>query len=185
MKQVELVWFDPGGVTGWCVVSAASAWVAGQGSGGWTRSGIGCSVNLRVLASGQTDCGAGQRTQLGSDELKGMSVCSQLLSDWERAAWGFEDFVVGSFNTTREFLTPVRVFSVLTFWDWQAHGRRPFVQLAAQAKGAATDARMKNVGLYRPGQGHATDALRHAVVFLLRCRARKELREAAWPEVYG
>jgi hypothetical protein len=59
--------------------------------------------------------------------------------------------------------------------------RAPFVQNASMAKSTATDERLKDAGLYRPGMLHAVDAMRHATTFLRRARADSKLREKAFP----
>jgi hypothetical protein len=40
-------------------------------------------------------------------------------------------------------------------------------QLPVTAKKFATNERLKNLGLYIPGKGHATDAVRHLVIYLV------------------
>ncbi len=46
------------------------------------------------------------------------------------------------------------------------HGHDLVMQTPAEAKKFSTDAKLKNIGWYQPGQGHARDASRHALLFL-------------------
>ena len=46
------------------------------------------------------------------------------------------------------------------------YGHTLTMQTPAEAKAFSTDAKLKNVGWYQPGQGHARDASRHALLFL-------------------
>lgn len=180
----QLVWFDPGGVSGWAAVTVSAGWLAGGGSASWE----GLRAALRTVSWGQIGNGTVGGEMLGEDELANIAGCDAVLQDWPDAAWGYEDFVVGSFNSGRDFLAPVRIFSALVYADLVRNGpggRRPFRQSAANAKTAATNDRMKMAGLYKPGAGHATDALRHVALFLRRARASLELREEAWPELFA
>ena len=51
---------------------------------------------------------------------------------------------------------------------WMCHDRgHEFVmQSPSEAKAFSTDAKLKAVGWYQPGQGHARDASRHALLYL-------------------
>jgi hypothetical protein len=46
------------------------------------------------------------------------------------------------------------------------YGHTLTMQTPAEAKAFSTDKKLKNVGWYQPGQGHARDASRHALLFL-------------------
>ncbi len=46
------------------------------------------------------------------------------------------------------------------------HGHAMVMQTPAEAKAFSTDAKLKRVGWYSPGEGHARDASRHALLFL-------------------
>lgn len=190
-ERVQLVWFDPGGITGWAVATLRADWLLGQGNASWE----GLRTALHHHEFGQV--GDGHAEMLGEAELANIRFCYEVLAGYPDAAWGFEDFVVGSFNSGRDFLAPVRIFSALVFADsLHEYGRQPHRQSAANAKSTATDERMKAAKLYKPGQPHATDALRHIATFFRRCRssehdpsksavAAAELRVGAWPEVFA
>ena len=56
-----------------------------------------------------------------------------------------------------------------------------FAQSPDQAMTTAPDRRLKLWGLYEPGPDHIKDGTRHAITFIRRAKASKQLREAAWP----
>lgn len=60
-------------------------------------------------------------------------------------------------------------------------GRVAFLQMPSEAMKTATDDRLKRAGLYFAGMRHATDAARHAGLFLRRCRDDEGLRAQAFP----
>jgi hypothetical protein len=89
-------------------------------------------------------------------------------------------------GATKNALSAMRIYTALAFgtiMDDQ-RPRIPFFQ-DRSFKSTATDARMREAGLYLPGMPHATDAARHAAVFARRCRQKRELRLAAWPQLFG
>ncbi len=120
-------------------------------------------------------------------ETQIIAASNQLLRStalW-RCAWGYEDFVPRSLNQSREFLSPVRIFSALTALELLAGDQRaPFTQSASIAKTTVTDARLQLAGLYRPGMPHAVDAARHALTFFRRARSSPKLRQQAWPHLF-
>lgn len=69
-------------------------------------------------------------------------------------------------------LTPVRIGSALEYMLRQTNIPL-FYQTASQGKGVMTDARLKALGLWWPGEDHARDAARHLVAFLRRVRQGK------------
>jgi len=61
-------------------------------------------------------------------------------------------------------LFPVQLIGVARFYEIRASRTRTtrlFIQKAAQGKSYYTDATLKSMGLYKRGNGHARDALRH------------------------
>jgi hypothetical protein len=96
-----------------------------------------------------------------------------------------ESFSLRKMSRDRELLSPVRVgeriaervspaadgINVALVW-----------QTPSGALGTVTDERLKRWGLYRRGQPHARDALRHAVHLLRRARADDALRKEWWSQ---
>ena len=79
-----------------------------------------------------------------------------------------EDFVlVPGAALKKVALVPVRLLAMMQF----ALDDIPiYTQTASQAKGVITDARLKDVGLYKGRSPHERDALRHALLFVRRLR---------------
>lgn len=142
---------------------------------------------IEQVLSGEGAFGGGDLTYIQSTEVKQVIEMQNLLENWPEAAWGYEDFIPRTQDRKRETLSPVRVFSMLTFSELVrgTRARVPFAQLPSLAKSTATDERIKAAGLYRAGMPHATDAARHCATFLRRCRADEDLRAQAWPTLFG
>lgn len=81
----------------------------------------------------------------------------------------YEQYRIYPWKTKQHSLSTVpvaRLIGQIELLCDQAHV--PYVsQMAMQAKGFATDAKLKKWGLYQVGRPHATDAIRHAVYALL------------------
>lgn len=150
------------------------------------KGGNGLGAGVGTILSGRGRYGGGPVSEHLRNETEQVIQCQALLDLWADAAWGYEDFVPGSANQSREFLAPVRIFARLEASEivYGERGRVPFVQSPAMAKTTATDERMKAAGLYRPGLPHATDAARHAATFLRRARGDAALSHAAWPRIF-
>lgn len=131
-----------------------------------------------------------------SSEIDQVMQCQNLLDAWPRAAWGYEDFTVRTADSARDTVSPVRLGAMLALSEI-AHGqmmRVPFTQMPSdavgdhkgnRAGGFISDERIRACGLYRDGMIHATDAARHCVAFLRKCRVDPELRAQAFPRLFG
>lgn len=205
-KYVELIWFDPGVTTGVCYMRIDPKWLSGKGLTTWEAMGayvksvkhwqIGrharrwdaehnCAVAPEFAPEFLTKKFNGQLPSLMLQEISQVMLMQEVLDDHPNAAWGYEDFVLRGFNQSREFLSPMRLFSMLTYSELSSAGARaPFVQSASMAKTSATDARLSAASLYRPGMPHACDAARHAATFIRRARSDEGLRQTAWPELF-
>lgn len=196
-KNPTVIALDPGGTTGWSIFTVKAEtmstaeehrkygrvldhvvkWDHGQVDCGSTKGNLGTSRHSGISTDGEN---------AGINELVG------LVRAWPGAAIVIEDFILdpARFNTGRDLLSPVRITAALSFLLYLQR-REYFVQNAALAKTTATDARLKAWGYYSStgGLNHARDADRHALTFLRRCanptRQGRELREAAWPHLYG
>jgi hypothetical protein len=158
-----VVAFDPGGTTGWCVMSVEPRHLLG------TKP---VHKKLAHFACGQI--AGGENSQ--ADEMY------DLLDLWDDSAWLCEDFIVRKFLRHREFLSPVRITARIEYRMSHAYPFRPmFKQQPALAMSAVTDDRQKEWGLWSIGQPHARDATKHALTFLMRARESARMRLAAWP----
>ena len=102
----------------------------------------------------------------------------------ESKAEQFEDIVCESFQlddrTAKPDLTPVEIIGHLKSLDAVTKFQTP-----AQAKSLITNAVLKRAGLYPPyGQvkgGHSTDALRHALYYVVTTLKHRPTLELLWP----
>ena len=202
-----VVWFDPGESTGVCVLAVNPAWLEGNWDADWaglktaTRSAwfsqIGAEPRewdgYRAVTPARENRvperfynGPALSERVGQ-ELSMIYQAREVLDLWPSAAWGYETYRVESMAAaTTEALTPVRFFSTLAFSTIMDDGRPrvPFVSDRSM-KASASDDRLKRAGLYVPGMPHATDAARHAALFMRSARQHRAIRQAAWPRLFG
>ena len=191
-----VVALDPGGTTGWSifcvdpvgistkeehlkekVLNCVTKWEHGQVDCGSTKGNLGTSQHNGISTDGEF---------AGVNELVG------LVRAWPGAAIVIEDFILdpARFNTGRDLLSPVRITSSIGYLLWLQR-REYFVQTAALGKHTVGIEQLKRWGYYSStgGLNHARDADRHALAFLRRCSERttagRDLREAAWPHLFG
>lgn len=84
-------------------------------------------------------------------------------------AIGSENFRVAQFNSSEEFLSPVRIRSKLDFYYWRG-GQVLWDQSPSEAKTSITDERLTLWNMYVPGPDHIRDALRHNLLWLRKLR---------------
>lgn len=110
---------------------------------------------------------------------------------WEDAALLTEDFKL---RTADAELQPVIINAMLEMYlaALPEDDRRPlFKQMPSLVMDSITDQRLKSWGqtasvpLYRPGQQHARDSLRHSIMFLRRAKEDERIRKLAWPQLFG
>ncbi|QOC56225.1 RuvC-like resolvase [Gordonia phage Sienna] len=187
---------DPGGTTGWSLFQVQPEALSSLDE----HEQYGVLKNVVDWKHGQIDCGSqkgnrgvgGYRDISTSGEAVGEGEILGLLRSWPAAAVIIEDFILDPkrFNMGRDLLSPVRITSVVSYDLW-LQGRDYFVQGASLAKTTATDEKLKAWGYYSStgGLGHARDADRHALTFFKRAAQHtpqgRELRERAWPHLYG
>lgn len=107
----------------------------------------------------------------------------EIVDGWPGIAVLIESFHLRQIHVD---LTPVKITSMLEFALFEK-GISAFFQQPSEAKGVATDARLKAWGLYRRegGQEHARDADRHAITWIRKCKERENLRAYSWPYLFG
>ena len=116
------------------------------------------------------------------------TLMRDVLENWAGAALVVEDFLLRKKLMDRELLSPVRLTAALE-WAVEESGLGLSLQrqTPSEAKGTATDERLKAWGLYSRAGGmqHARDADRHSITFLRKAKARGSVRGAAWPHLYN
>lgn len=178
--------FDPGGTTGWSLISVDPEAL--------------CVRERKVLSGiyehqhGEVDCGV-KRGNLDSSlhggistdgEFSGVFDCTKLCKEWPCAAVVIEDFNLNQFRRDRDLLSPVRITAAIGYTLWLS-GRDYHVQMPGDAKRVCSDEALKAWGMYDSYNAlkHARDADRHAILFLRKAKSNKELRERAWPHLFG
>lgn len=194
LEFCTLLGLDPGGTTGWSLISVLPEAIDPM------TPQFNISDNIVSWAHGQVDCGT-RKGNLENSLHKGISTAGEnrglseiigLERNWPHCAVVIEDFILdpGRFNMGRDLLSPVRLTSAVGFDLW-LQKRVYFAQTAALAKTTITDERLKLWGYYTStgGLGHARDADRHVLTFLRRCKEHspkgRSLREQAWPHLFG
>jgi len=115
------------------------------------------------------------------------SLIADVLYPWYGAALVIEDFLLRKKVMDRELLSPVRLTAALELAvEYEGLNMTFHRQSPADAKTTATDARLREWGLYRRAGGmeHARDADRHSITFLRKAKARGSVRGEAWPHLY-
>jgi hypothetical protein len=177
---------DPGGTTGWSLISVHP--------GSLVEQDAGVLDNIFMHQHGQVDCGT-HRGNLGTSfhtgistdgEFSGVYDLAKFIHTWPCAAVVVEDFTLNQFRRDRDLLSPVRITAALGYCLWRS-GRDYHVQSPGDAKRICSDERLKEWRMYDPVGSlvHARDADRHALLFLRKCKARKDFRAMAFPHLYG
>jgi hypothetical protein len=172
------VWVDPGGTTGWGVISVDPTILLEPKP---------LYKNIAHWSCGDTH---GNENQMTSEML-------MLFDAWEDAAVGCEKFTVRKFLQHDEFLSPVRIRAKIEYglwlmekWDAEENdrpmgrGRHLFLQDPSMAKRTLTDDRQRDWGLWEPGKDHKRDAIKHCYTFLQRAQESPRLRGVAWPHLF-
>lgn len=168
-----VVWFDPGGTTGWCILTFHPD----------SMTDPECPVldNITFKHWGQIP-GAGKDDE---SENLAFSKALDIVGQWPGAVVGTESFTLRQFTQDSELLTPVRFNKVLSYAVWAGGHGEVQIQSPSLAKKTVTDERLRGWSLYDSSSGgHARDAQRHALTFLRRCKSQAKLRKEVWPEFY-
>lgn len=157
--------FDPGGTTGWSAISVHPDSLVDPD--------VPILDNIIHWDQGQIE----------GDEYTQVDIILEMLDLWDGAAAVMEDFQL---RTISAELSPERIKTIA---GWALSRlfdptRSLFLQMPSM-KETASDDRLKRWDLYRPGEQHARDATRHAIVFLRRAKASGQIREAAFPHLFG
>lgn len=192
-----VVAYDPGETTGWSVMQVHPEALVDDG--------VKILSSIEHWAHGQIDCGSRAGLPVVRDifdgegrleyndlavnigaEAEGVDEMLRVFDYFPGAAALLEDFIIRREDKSRSFLSPVRITAGMDYGLF-LRGYQSFRQQPSEAKGTATDERLKSWGLYERsgGMNHARDADRHAITWLRKCSTKKRLREACWPHLYG
>lgn len=176
-RKVALLAIDPGGVTGWSIVTTTIDKIMDP------------TLQAAMVPDewwhGEIDCRAKDKkeTLWREAESEGVAVMECLYESIPAVHVGIviEDFLIRRFDKSRPFLSPVR----LTFaFDQLMFDRGVWTdrQMPSDAITSITDDRLKSWNFYVPdGLGHARDADRHMMLFIRRLRAKASLRRRVFP----
>lgn len=189
---LELFAFDPGGTTGWAYFACPTE-------------------NVFKMETDLLDGMEVQYGQLsGKEPVQGMQAYDLLKEDGFVGPVIIEDFTLRRFDQGDDLLSPVRMTArieqMMEMLNWQRgvgeysrtlmpDGKvaalpnawrelRSRRQSAEMAMSTATDARLKDWGLWATGKPHARDAMRHGITFLRRAKTDGSLRRWGWPELF-
>lgn len=178
---------DPGGTTGWSVMVVHPEAL--------TDPDVPILANIEHWSNGQIGArpellGAKNPSarELQAEERRCVkTLMRDVFLRWPGAAVVIEDFILRKMSKSRDLLSPVRLTSALEYALMDEELEVTFhKQTPSQAKGTATDDRMKQWGLYKRAGGmqHARDADRHSITFLRSCKSKGGMRHLAWPHLY-
>lgn len=167
LDNPTIVAIDPGGTTGWSVMSVHPEALAGDAS---------ILLNIEHWSHGE----------ITGDENSATSEVLGIIDSWPGCVVLIEDFILRSSVTSREILSPVRIGAKIEFGLFLT-GRTWHRQMPSEAKTSITDDRLKSWGFYQREGGleHARDADRHSLRWLQKCKQHPWMRAACWPYLFG
>jgi len=170
------VWVDPGGATGWGVMSVNPEDLVDS------KRPLHCCIQHWVCGESN-----GNEDQMASEML-------ELYDMWDDAAIGIERFTLRQLAVE---LSPVSIKAKIEYGLWLAEKweamdqdrevgrpRRLWLQDPSLAKTTLTDDRQREFKLWEPGKDHKRDAIKHCYTFLRRAREHPRMRFYAWPNLY-
>lgn len=178
---------DPGGITGWSVMVVHPDALVDKEVPILTN--IDHRENGQVQAMPIAKVGKVKARDLSREERACVKILMRdVILKWPGAAIVIEDFILRKQSMDRALLSPVRLTAALE-WAIDETGipYEMFRQTPAEAKGLATDERLKKWGLYSRAGGmqHARDGDRHSITFLRKAKQIGSVRAEAWPHLYN
>jgi hypothetical protein len=168
--HLHVLGIDPGGTTGWALLTVPRGSIYGTERGRFIGHDWGQFY--------------------GAEPDQAEAICRlvreiQSLDYKIGPAVVIEDFQLNTHVRGEELLSPVRLAAMIRY---ASHLRRlgdarVILQHRQIAKTTATDERLQAWGLYHKGEEHARDATRHAVTAIRRAKASPELRSEMWNAV--
>jgi hypothetical protein len=163
-----VVWYDPGGTSGWAVISVHPDAL--------TDPGVRILDNIEHMAYGE----------FTGSEFDQVDAMLDLADSWPGAAIGTEHFILQQFRKDEELLSLVRLNAAFRY-EMVRHGRtrRVHRQNAQLAMTTVTDDRLRAWGFWgrTAGLPHARDAIRHNITFLKRLKTQPKLRAEVFPNL--
>lgn len=165
-EDPTVVWYDPGGITGWTVISVHPEAL--------TEPDVRILDNVLHFGFGEFEGG----------EFSQVDQMIELADEWENAILGTEHFILQQFRRDENLLTLVRLNAAFRY-EMMRHGRsrRVHRQNAQLAFTTITDARLASWGYASrlAGKPHAKDAVKHALTFLKRLKTQPKLFGEVFP----
>lgn len=163
-----VVWYDPGGTSGWSVFSVHPDALT--------------DPEVRVLDN-ITHFACGQFTGSEFDQVDQMI---ELADAWPGAALGTEHFILQQFRKDENLLVLVRLNAAFRY-EMRRHGRDRKVhrQNAQLAMTTVTDKRLQAWGYAERSRGlpHARDSIKHNITFLRRLKTNPALLAETFPKL--
>jgi len=168
LDNPTLISIDPGGTSGWSVLSVHPEALC--------VPGVAILPNVLHWSHGQ----------IVGDENEQTAQILGIVDSWPGCYVLVEDFILKTSISGREVLSPVRITAKLEYALWVS-GRPNSRQMPSEAKSVATDERLRRWGFYQREGGleHARDADRHGLTWLRKCKEKEWLRAACWPYLFG
>lgn len=163
-KAPTVLAIDPGGTTGWCVLSVDR---------GGFEPGEKLLPHVCYRATGHI-YGAGLRDQRENEVVRDIL---ELISHWPQAVVVMEDFIPMRPSREREYLSPVRIADKVEYALWEKDWPPLEWQMPSEMKGMPDDL-LRSQGWYDADwiqAPHGRDALRHAMVRLKKAKMRAAL----------
>lgn len=172
--------FDPGGVTGWSVMTVHPDALA--------VPRIRILANILFWEHGQIFCGGDTASQ--DAENAGVREMIEVARRFPGAMHMIEKFTIRKLNRSEEYSSPIRLTAGYDLAIRDLGITETFRQEPADALKECDNDRLKRWGLYvrKGGLGHARDADRHAILALRRAKDPKRgaaQRHEWWPHIYG
>lgn len=156
---------DPGGTSGWGVIGVERDSIFGD-----------APPSIKHFASGKV---TGDFTK---QVLTLATIINSFHGPYYTLAIALESFSPRKPITSEEFFSPIYINARIQFLVDTGKIKAPlFYQTPSQAMHDAPDKRLKRWGIYTPGPDHPKDGTRHAITLIRRCRASRQLAQAAWP----
>jgi hypothetical protein len=169
-KNLHILGIDPGGTTGWCLLTVARAAIFADEESGILEWDYG---ELTGPEPGQAIAIMRMCLEIqGLDYKTGVAIMAE---QW--------DIDPNFKSTDQESYSPVRINAQLQLLHYEKRmgDATLHFQSRALAFGTATDERLKHWGLWVEGSTHIRAAARHAIVGLRRAKENWDFALELWP----
>lgn len=169
--NVHVLGLDPGGTTGWCLLTTLRSAIFGDAYPEIVEWDYGELTGPEPLQA--TNIAQMCREIQGLDYKTGPAVMAE---QWD---------VDPTFQSTdQERYAPIRINAMLQLLHYQekmGDSTLHFQSRTIKAGTAVRDDRLKSLGIYVPGSKHIQDATKHALNALRRARENREFALRLWP----